>query len=86
MCFATVLFPQPAGPVTSQMCWSLTGRSAADVPTLLVTLLESAAAKREAVGEDGILWRPDDIAPEDDGLWLFTATEVLYESIVALGN
>jgi hypothetical protein len=78
MCLATVLFPHPAGPVTSQMCWSLAGESVVDAALpLVMTPLESAVGSRAAFGEGGILWRPDDMAPEDDGLCPLTATEVL---------
>jgi hypothetical protein len=64
------------------MCWSLAGASADVAPPLAITPLESVVGSREALGEDGILWRPDDMAPEDDGLCPLTATEVLKESIV----
>lgn len=78
MCLATVLFPHPAGPVTSHMCWSLAGASADDgALPLVMTPLESAVGSREVLGEDGILWRPDDMAPEDDGRCPLTATEGL---------
>ena len=77
MCFATVLFPQPAGPVTSQMCWSLAGDSVVEVAPLAMPPLESAVESRAAFGEGGMLWRPDDMAPEEDGRCPLTATEVL---------
>jgi hypothetical protein len=77
MCFATVLFPQPAGPVTSQMCWSLAGDSVVEVAPLVMTPLESAVGSRAAFGEGGMLCLPDDMAPEEDGRCPLTATEGL---------
>jgi hypothetical protein len=76
MCFATVLFPHPAGPVTSQICCSLVGESVAGVAPLTKTPWESAD-----LGDGGMLWRPEDMAPDDEGLCPLIATEVLKESM-----
>lgn len=74
---ATVLFPHPAGPVTSQM-WC----SVADEPLVDAAPLASAGGgSRVALGDDGTLWRPVEMAPDGDGC-PFRATEVLYESMV----
>lgn len=51
-CFATVLFPQPAGPVTSQMWCSFAGVLLVDEDPLVRTPLESPGPlSRAAFGE-----------------------------------
>ena len=60
------------------MCCSLAGESLVAVAPLDMTPLERPVAGcRAALGEGGMLWRPDDMAPDEEGRCPLTATDVL---------
>ena len=72
-----MLFPHPAGPVTSQIWCCFAGKPLVDVAPLERPELLS----RAVFGEDGMLWRPVDMAPDDEGLCPLIDRGLLYESM-----
>lgn len=80
---ATVLLPQPAGPVTSHMWWPFAGDSLVGVAPLVRTPSERpGVVSRADFGEGGMLLRPVAMPPGDEGFCPLTETGLLQESMV----
>lgn len=80
--FAIVLFPHPAGPVTSQMWCSFAGGAIGAVPPLVRTPLESdGAGRRTTFGDAEMLGRLAPMFAGDDGFFPGIETGVSYESM-----
>lgn len=80
-----MLFPHPAGPVTSQIwCPFSSGRLLDVVPLVTVPLERDGAGSRTLFCAEGILWREAGMVPEGEGACPLTDTGVSYESMMGV--
>lgn len=83
--FAIVLFPHPAGPVTSQMWCSFAGGAMGAAAPLVRTPLESdGAGRRTTFGDAGMLGRLAAMFAGDDGFCPGIETGVSHESMATV--
>lgn len=91
ICSAMVLFPQPAGPVTSHMCCSVGGRrplgsDPADPTTPLGFAAPEAmgSGRRAVFGEEGLDCVAVEMSVDDGGACPLTGIGVSQESMIKL--